>query len=111
MLSKSNTTQTETSYNYCGALSVPLTGTGTTTTFVTPGTFITSNIHNMQHKVAIFKLTRNDDGQITDSQFIKELWVKTKNNSSVEFEVARDKDLEKYNAEELSIKIITSFNF
>ena len=65
----------------------------------------------MQNKVAVFKVTRNDENEITSTEFIKEMWVQTKNSQSVEFEVARDKDLAKYKAEDLSIKTIYTVIF
>ena len=65
----------------------------------------------MQNKVAVFKVTRNDKNEITSTEFIKELWVQTKNSQSVEFEVARDKDLAKYKAEDLSIRTIYTVVF
>ena len=65
----------------------------------------------MQSKVTVFKVTRNDENEITSTEFLKELWVQTKNGQSVEFEVARDKDLAKYKAEDLSIKTIYTVIF
>jgi len=65
----------------------------------------------MQNKVAVFKVTRNDKNEITSAEFIKGMWVQTKNNQSVEFEVARDKDLAKYKAEDLSIRTIYTITF
>lgn len=65
----------------------------------------------MQNKVTVFKVTRNDKNEITSTEFIKELWVQTKNGQSVEFEVARDKDLAKYKAEDLSIRVIYTVTF
>jgi hypothetical protein len=65
----------------------------------------------MQNKVAVFKVTRNDENEITSTEFIKEMWIQTKNGQSVEFEVARDKDLAKYKAEDLSIRAITTITF
>ena len=79
----------------------------------TPNLTISSINQNaiMQNKVAVFKVTRNDDNEITSTEFIKELWIQTKNNQSVEFEVARDKDLAKYKAEDLSIRTIYTVTF
>jgi hypothetical protein len=65
----------------------------------------------MQNKVAVFKITRNDKSEIKSTEFIKELWIETKNGQSVEFEVARDKDLAKYKAEDLSIRTVYSITF
>jgi hypothetical protein len=82
-------------------------------TFTTSNLTISSINQNaiMQNKVAVFKVTRNDENKITSTEFIKELWVQTKNGQSVEFEVARDKDLAKYKAEDLSIRTIYTVTF
>ena len=79
----------------------------------TPNLTISSINQNaiMQSKVTVFKVTRNDENEITSTEFLKELWVQTKNGQSVEFEVARDKDLAKYKAEDLSIKTIYTVIF
>ena len=65
----------------------------------------------MQNKVAVFKVTRDEDEKIVKTEFIKELWVETKNGQSVDFQVARDKDLAEYEMSELSIKTIYSVTF
>lgn len=65
----------------------------------------------MQSKVAIFKVERNEDNSVKSTQFIKELWVETKNGSTVDFQVARDKDLEKYESSELVIKVLLTVTF
>jgi len=82
-------------------------------TFATSNLAISSINQNtiMQNKVAVFKVTRNDENKITSTEFIKELWIETKNGQSVEFEVARDKDLAKYKAEDLSIRVIFTVTF
>ena len=84
-----------------------------TTTFNTPINF-SSNQNTkqiMQNKVAVFKVTRDEDNKITNTEFIKELWVQTKNNQSVDFQVARDKDLAQYEANDLIIKTILTVTF
>ena len=65
----------------------------------------------MQNKVAVFKVTRDEDNKITNTEFIKELWIQTKNNQSVDFQVARDKDLAEYDANDLIIKVILAVTF
>jgi len=65
----------------------------------------------MQNKVAVFKVTRDKDEKITNAEFIKELWVETKNGQSVDFQVARDKDLADYEMSDLSIRIIYTVTF
>ena len=82
-------------------------------TFTTSNLTISSINKNaiMQNKVAVFKVTRNDKNEIKSTEFIKELWIETKNGQSVEFEVARDKDLAKYKAEDLSIRTIYTVTF
>ena len=84
-----------------------------TTTFTTPINFSSNQNTNqiMQNKVAVFKVTRNEDNKITNTEFIKELWVQTKNNQSVEFQVARDKDLADYDVNDLIIKTILTVTF
>ena len=65
----------------------------------------------MQNKVAVFKVTRNEENKIVSTEFIKEMWIETKNNESIDFIVARDKDLVKYKAEDLSIRTMTTVTF
>jgi nuclear transport factor 2 (NTF2) superfamily protein len=65
----------------------------------------------MQNKVAVFKVTRDKDEKITNAEFIKELWVETKNGQSVDFQVARDKDLADYEMSDLSIRTIYTVTF
>jgi hypothetical protein len=71
----------------------------------------TINTNIMQNKVAVFKLTRDEDEKIVKTEFIKELWVETKNGQSVDFQVARDKDLAEYEMSDLSIKTIYLVTF
>jgi hypothetical protein len=65
----------------------------------------------MQNKVAVFHVVRDEDDKIIKTEFLKELWVETKNGQSVEFQVARDEDLAEYDASELVIKIIATLSF
>ena len=92
-----------------------------TTSFICPGTMpsystfpsstLTLNNTIMQNKVAVFQVVRDEDDKIIKTEFIKELWVETKNGVSVEFQVARDKDLAEYDASELVIKTISTVSF
>jgi len=80
--------------------------------FNTPITFTQSTSKQiMQNKVAVFKVTRDEFETITKTEFIKELWVETKNGQSVDFQVARDKDLADYEMSDLSIRTIYSVTF
>jgi len=90
---------------------------GTTTT---PNTVSFSNAINftnnttnqiMQNKVAVFKVTRDEDDKIIKTDFLKEMWVETKNGQSVDFQVARDKDLAEYEMSDLSIRTILTVTF
>ena len=65
----------------------------------------------MQNKVAVFKVTRDEFETITKTEFLKELWVETKNGQSVDFQVARVKDLADYEMSDLSIRTIYSVTF
>jgi uncharacterized linocin/CFP29 family protein len=88
--------------------------TGIGTSYSTGTTLVYNNLNNqqvMQSKVAVFKITRNEDEKIIKTEFIKELWVETKNGQSVDFQVARDKDLAKYEMSDLSIKTIHTVSF
>ncbi len=82
-------------------------------TLTSTGTILNSNNMNkvQQTKVAVFKVTRNEENEVINTEFLKEMWVQTKAGVSVDFEVARDKDLIKYKAEDLVIKNITSLTF
>jgi hypothetical protein len=65
----------------------------------------------MQNKVAVFQIVRDEDDKIIKTEFIKELWVETKNGQSVDFQVARDKDLAEYEMSDLSIRTVFSLSF
>jgi len=80
--------------------------------FNTPINFTQSTSKQiMQNKVAVFKVTRDEFETITKTEFLKELWVETKNGQSVDFQVARDKDLADYEMSDLSIRTIYSVSF
>jgi hypothetical protein len=95
--------------------------TNGTNSFVCPGTMpsfstfpsstLTLNNTIMQNKVAVFHVIRDEDEKIIKTEFIKELWVETKNGVSVEFQVARDKDLAEYDASELVIRTLSTVSF
>jgi hypothetical protein len=74
---------------------------------------VTSNNMNklQNHFVAVFKVERNDKNEITSAKFIKEMWIETKNGSSVDFEVAKDKDISQYSSDEIVIKTIYTVTF
>jgi hypothetical protein len=96
-----------------------LIGSGTTTgaysatTVTTPLSSLTVNNMNRVNNqfVAIFKIERNDKNEITSAKFIKEMWIETKNGSSVDFEVAKDPEISKYKADEISIRTIYTITF
>lgn len=77
-------------------------------TFTAPGspTLTLNNNNIMQNKVAVFKVTRDENQKITSSKFIKELWIESKNGSSIDFEVAKDPEISKFEANEIIIKNI-----
>ena len=91
------------------------TSTGTTTgtvSFSTPINFTQATSKQiMQNKVAVFQIVRDEDEKIIKTEFIKELWVETKNGQSVDFQVARDKDLAEYEMSDLSIRTILTVSF
>jgi hypothetical protein len=73
---------------------------------------LTNNMSIVQNShVAIFKIERNDKNEITSAKFIKEMWIETKNGSSVDFEVAKDPEISKYKADEITIRTIYTLSF
>jgi hypothetical protein len=83
--------------------------TGTSTITFSPLTINNNNI--MQNKVAVFKVTRDENQKITSTKFIKELWIESKNGSSIDFEVAKDSEISKFEANEIVIKNVYSVTF
>jgi hypothetical protein len=72
----------------------------------------TNNMNRVNNQfVAIFKIERSDKNEITSAKFIKEMWIETKNGSSVDFEVAKDPEISKYKADEISIRTIYTVTF
>lgn len=94
-----------------GTISSGTTLTGTT--YLGIGSTLTlNNMSKVQNRfVAVFKIERNDKNEIISAKFIKELWIETKNGSSVDFEVAKDKDICQYSADEISIRTIYTVSF
>jgi hypothetical protein len=83
-----------------------------TVSFSNPVNFTQSTSKQiMQNKVAVFQIVRDEDDKIIKTEFLKELWVETKNGESVDFQVARDKYLANYEMSELSIRTIYSISF
>ena len=102
-------TSTGTTYSSSGTLHA---SPNTTISFGTPITFKQSTSKQiMQNKVAVFQIIRDENDKIIKTEFIKELWVETKNGQSVDFQVARDKDLAEYEMSDLSIRTIHSVTF
>lgn len=88
------------------------TGSATETSTITfsPLT-ITINNNIMQNKVAVFKVTRDENQKITSTTFLKEMWIESKNGSSIDFKVAKDPEISKYKADEIVIKNVYSITF
>lgn len=84
---------------------------GIRTTSISQSLNLTPQNTVMQNKVAVFEVIRDEDNKIIKTEFIKELWVETKNGQSVDFQVARDKDLAEYDANDLVIKVILTVTF
>jgi len=102
-------TSTGTTYSSSGTLHA---SPNTTISFGTPITFKQSTSKQiMQNKVAVFQIIRDENDKIIKTEFIKELWVETKNGQSVDFQVARDKDLAEYEMSDLSIRTISTVTF
>jgi len=91
--------------NPCGEISF-------TNAYLTNTLTLSTDMNKVSNQfVAVFKIERNDKNEITSAKFIKELWIETKNGSSVDFEVAKDKDISKYEANEIAIRTIYTLPF
>ena len=94
------------------AFGLGTTSPSSTVSFNTPNNFTQATSKQiMQNKVAVFQIVRDEDDKIIKTEFIKELWVETKNGQSVDFQVARDKDLAGYEMSDLSIRTVFSLSF
>jgi hypothetical protein len=102
---------TSTGTGYLSSGTVP-SSPNNTVSFLNPINFTQSTSKQiMQNKVAVFQIVRDEDDKIIKTEFIKELWVETKNGQSVDFQVARDKDLADYEMSDLSIRTIYTVTF
>jgi hypothetical protein len=90
---------------------IPSTITGVSTIYNPTDITLKPEIKIMQNKVAVFQVVRDEDDKIIKTEFIKERWVETKNGQSVDFQVARDKDLADYEISDLVIKVISTISF
>lgn len=79
--------------------------TSSTTSILTPMNKVKNS------KVAVFKIERNNKNEIISAKFIKEMWIETKNEMSIDFEVAKHPDINKYSSDEIAIKVIHTVNF
>jgi hypothetical protein len=103
---------TSTGTSYIPTTSTIQASPNNTVSFLNPINFTQSTSKQiMQNKVAVFKVTRDKNERITNAEFIKELWVETKNGQSVDFQVARDKDLADYEMSDISIRTIYTVTF
>jgi hypothetical protein len=103
---------TSTGTSYIPTTSTIQASPNNTVSFLNPINFTQATSKQiMQNKVAVFKVTRDKDERITNAEFIKELWVETKNGQSVDFQVARDKDLAGYEMSDISIRTIYTVTF
>ena len=89
------------------------TGGGSVLAYTTPGLNLNGSLTlnnntssmNQQVRVAVFQVTRNEDGAVTSSKFINEFWIERKAGKSIDFAVAKLID-KKYEADEIIIKEI-----
>lgn len=76
------------------------------------GIYITQPIKepNMQAKVAIFKVERDEDGKVTSSSFLKEFWVEKLPNVSLELTVVKELEPD-FDPKTIVIKEINTVSF
>jgi len=106
-----NATPILTTLPFSAGIAYPAATSGTTLSPLSPLT-LSNNMNKVQvNHVAIFKIERNDKNDITSAKFIKEMWIETKNGSSVDFEIAKDPEISKYKADEITIRTIYTITF
>ena len=81
---------TDGSFSFHPNATLPMNGT-----FLTGGLTLTNSNQinqtnmNQQAKVAVFRVTRNAIGDITQSEFVEEFWIQKKSGVSIDFTVAK----------------------
>lgn len=87
MYSNNNLTLVSNPYLGSNTAGISLTGTSSYSC-----AYVTSPIKapNMQAKVAIFKVERDEEGTVTSSSFLKEIWVEKLPNVSLELTVVKE---------------------
>lgn len=65
---------------------------------------------NMQAKVAIFKVERDEEGTVTSSSFLKEIWVEKLPNVSLELTVVKELEPD-FDPKTIVIKEINTVSF
>lgn len=65
---------------------------------------------NMQAKVAIFKVERDEDGKVTSSSFLKEFWVEKLPNVSLELTVVKELEAD-FDPKTIVIKELLTVSF
>ena len=71
-------------------------------------TFNTNNMNKQQVKVAVFRVTRDEFGNIESSQFLEEMWIEQTPGKSIDFAVAKQLE-EDVEADEIVIKHLRAF--
>ena len=76
------------------------------------GIYVTQPIKapNMQTKVAIFKVERDEEGTVTSSSFLKEIWVEKLPNVSLELTVVKELEPD-FDPKTIVIKEINTVSF
>ena len=78
--------------------------------YIQPSNFGTENVKVRQTKVAVFKVTRDEWGNINSTKFVDEFWIERKNGASIDYEVANLLE-EKLPADQIIIREIFSLTF
>jgi len=66
------------------------------------------NMSKQQVKVAVFRVTRDEFGNIESSQFLEEMWIEQTPGKSIDFAVAKQLE-EDVEADEIVIKHLRAF--
>lgn len=78
--------------------------------YIQPSNFGTENVKVRQTKVAVFKVTRDEWGNINSTKFVDEFWIERVPGKSIDYEVA-GLLTEKLPADQIIIREIFTLSF
>jgi len=93
-----------------GTSGLTLTAPSSYSTTITYSNQINNNMNQEQAKVAVFKVTRNKEGNVTSSTFLNELWIERKPGVSIDYAVAKQLK-EDLSPDQIVIRVVYTLTF